>query len=536
MKKIFKIASLLLAVAMISQACSEKLLDIPQQGVQSEDNSYITDDDCMSAVAAMYSMWRSVWSGCGYRLATIAYPNMFWAKNLLGDDITTNARIESELANMAATVSNQWVEAIYNGLYKLVYYSNIITDKFTDESETKARAIAEAKFFKALSYYELITLWGQVPLVDHVLAPEEYEIGPSDYATLWKFVEDNLNEAINSKALPSKKNIDDKDANVRITLEAAYAVLGKVYLTEEKFSDAQAAFKKVIDSHLYGLIPNIEDLYHTQANFCREYIFENVRKWDTANLYYMDEGKSAVQDGWYGLQENWPFPYCFETDGTQTYPFVDQMGWGDMNPTRKIYDAFVAEEGPSSRRRLASCLVVDDLPSFGVVYTSGASWGGNEGVFRFKWLMNQEDEIWNAWTGRLNNTPCMRYADVLLMMAEACVRGGGGNADQYVNEVRERVGLPAKSGVTFEDVKKERQLELCFEAVRFQDLKRWGDLSKELADKGKKLPTFMPGGIVQYADNPDPAAGYQDHDQLLPFPLVELQTNKAMKDHQNVGY
>ncbi|MBO7643771.1 MAG: RagB/SusD family nutrient uptake outer membrane protein, partial [Bacteroidales bacterium] len=179
MKKIFKIASLLLAVAMISQACSEKLLDIPQQGVQSEDNSYITDDDCMSAVAAMYSMWRSVWSGCGYRLTNIAYPNMFWAKNLLGDDITTNARIESELANMAATVSNQWVEAIYNGLYKLVYYSNIITDKFTDESETKARAIAEAKFFKALSYYELITLWGQVPLVDHVLAPEEYEIGPS---------------------------------------------------------------------------------------------------------------------------------------------------------------------------------------------------------------------------------------------------------------------------------------------------------------------------------------------------------------------
>ena len=535
MKKLFKIVSVLLAATTLSVACSEELLDIPQQGVQSEDNSYITDDDCLSAVAAMYSMWRSVWSGCGYAIGP-CYSNMFWAKNLLGDDIVTNSRTESEFANMAVTVSNAWVEAIYIGLYKNIYYANIITDKFTDESPVKARAIAEAKFFKGLCYYELITLWGSVPLVDHVLKPEEYEIGPTDIATLWQFAETNLKEAIESGTLPSKTSIDDKETVVRITQEAAYAVLGKIYLTEEKFSDAQTAFKKVIDSHLYGLIPNIGDLYHTQANFCREYIFENVRKWDTANLYYMNDEKSAIQDGWYGLQDNWPFPYCFETDGTQTYPFVDQMGWGDMNPTKKIYDAFVAEEGPNSTRRLASCLVIEDLPSFGVVYTGGASWAGNEGVFRFKWLMNQEDEIWNAWTGRLNNTPCMRYADVLLMMAEACVRGGGGSADQYVNEVRARVGLPAKSGVTFEDVKKERQLELCFEAVRFQDLKRWGDLAKECADKGKKLPTLMPGGVVQYADNPDPAAGFQDRDNLLPFPLVEIQTNKAMKEHQNPGY
>ena len=211
------------------------------------------------------------------------------------------------------------------------------------------------------------------------------------------------------------------------------------------------------------------------------------------------------------------------------------MGWGDMNPTRKVYDAFVAEEGPSSRRRLASCLVLDDLPSFGVVFTGG-TWRGNEGVLRFKWLMNQEDEIWNAWTGRLNDTPCMRYADVLLMMAEACLRGGGGSADSYYNEVRTRAGLPTKSGVTMEDVKKERLLELCFEAVRFQDLKRWGDLATECADKGKKIPTLMDGGHVQYVDNPDPAAGFQERDYLLPIPLVELQTNKAMKDHQNIGY
>jgi hypothetical protein len=122
------------------------------------------------------------------------------------------------------------------------------------------------------------------------------------------------------------------------------------------------------------------------------------------------------------------------------------------------------------------------------------------------------------------------------MMAEACVRGGLGSADTYVNEVRARAGLAPKSGVTLADVKKERQLELCFEAVRFQDLKRWGDLPTELKDKGKKLPTLMPGNIVNYSDNPDPAAGWQNRDYLLPFPLSEIQTNKALADQQNPDY
>ena len=536
MKTLYKLFAVFAGAALVLNACSEKLLDIPQQGVQSEDNSYITDDDCMAATTAIYHAWRAAWSGCGYTIGQV-YANLFWMKNLMADDMISGiGGSEEEFANSTVTPANTWVEACYNGLFRTVYYSNMVLDKFTAESDVKARCIAEARFFRALSYYELITLWGAVPKVDHVLAPEEYNIGKTEIADLWDFVEKDLNAAIDSGKLPSKTGIDDKDTGTRITREAALAVLGKVYLTEEKFSEAKGAFEKVINSRLYGLIPDMNDLYHMQANGCREYIFENVRKWDTANLRNPDAAASAVQDGWYGLQDNWIFPYAFTTDGTNTFPFVDLMGWGDMNPTRKIYEAFVAEEGASSYRRLASCLVVNDLSSFGVIYTGSAKWTGNEGVLRFKWLMSQEDEIWNAWTGNLTNTPCMRYADVLLMMAEACVRGGLGSADTYVNEVRARAGLAPKSGVTLADVKKERQLELCFEAVRFQDLKRWGDLPTELKDKGKKLPTLMPGNIVNYSDNPDPAAGWQNRDYLLPFPLSEIQTNKALADQQNPDY
>ena len=77
MKKIQLLLMLMLAVAVCS--CGDKLLDIPQQGVQSEDNSYITDDDCDAAITAVYAGWRSIWSGKGLE---VTYCTLFWLKNL----------------------------------------------------------------------------------------------------------------------------------------------------------------------------------------------------------------------------------------------------------------------------------------------------------------------------------------------------------------------------------------------------------------------------------------------------------------------
>ena len=219
------------------------------------------------------------------------------------------------------------------------------------------------------------------------------------------------------------------------------------------------------------------------------------------------------------------------------YPFVTIMGWGAMIPTKKVYDAFVAEEGPTSARRMASVVSLADLPSLKVTITKSLQWDYNEGYFRFKWLMSTEDEVDMAWTGRLNNTPCMRYADVLLMMAEACVRDNK-NGDVYINEVRTRAGLGTLTNATMADIKKERLLEMCFEATRLQDLKRWdeyeGDLAANLTDKGKKIPRLLGqadgSATVTWTDNPDPNAGWSEAERYLPYPLVEVQTNKLIDE------
>ena len=531
---------------MATLAC-EKNLDIRQKSVLSTEGFYenATPEDAEALIGSIYHLY---WGGRDVTCVNGIEKIMFL--NAIDDDhypgggsFTDNSNQFQDAGNYNVTSADSAPKIMYRGVYKVIYHCNLILEKIPESNNERINRVrAEANFLRALAMFDAVRWWGTPPLVDHVLSQDEYYQSNTPTEESIKWILDRMKEA--ADALPAISGKGQQEAfGARISKHAALAYRGKVGLWYgQKFNDktilegAVKDLQTVINSGLYGLIPDMNDLYHTQANGCREYIFENVRKWDTSNLHNDDDAKSAVQDGWYGLQENWLFPYTFVTDGTNTYPFVDQMGWGGMNPTRKVYDAFVAEEGPSSYRRLASCLVLEDLPSFGVKFTNGASWKGNEGVFRFKWLMSLEDEMWNAWTGNLTNTPCMRYADVLLLAAEAAVRGGGGSADAYVNEVRARAKLPAKSGVTFEDVKKERLLELCFEAVRFQDLKRWGDLAKECADKGKKMPTLMASGTVQYVDNPDPAAGFQERDLLLPFPLSEIQTNKALADQQNPGY
>lgn len=138
-------------------------------------------------------------------------------------------------------------------------------EKFNPEdSPIKSRNVAEAKFYRALCHFELTTLWGTPPKVDKVLkSTEEYKVSNSAQEDLWTFIETDLKEAIASGSLTSKVNMDDKDGSTRATLEAAEAMLGKVYLYLGKYNEAKSMFEKVISSKKYGLESDISILYHT---------------------------------------------------------------------------------------------------------------------------------------------------------------------------------------------------------------------------------------------------------------------------------
>jgi hypothetical protein len=226
-----------------------------------------------------------------------------------------------------------------------------------------------------------------------------------------------------------------------------------------------------------------------------------------------------------------------------------------FRPSKSLYDAYVAEEGVDGYRLASWIKTWEQVVAMNIAVNATGNRYGNEGYFRLKWLASLDDEYVAYWCGNQSNTPVIRYADVLLMAAEACLQSGDqSGADTYVNLVRNRAQLTPKSNVSLNDIKLERRLELAMEGIRFQDLKRWGDAATVLADKGRKLPTFriVPDpnndittveGIynaqyttsLSYTSNERPLAGWTpNRDEYLPFPESELQVNSNIV--QNPGY
>ena len=543
----------LLAGLVSFSSCNVDLLDIPQQGVTSEETFYKTDEDCEEAIAAVYSAWRTAYSG-GH-MGAAQYANGFFLKNFLADDFNSGGSrsdqtYAQEIYESRIMPTNLWVEAYYKDLYSTVYLCNLVIGKFDpSESAIKARNVAEAKVYRALCYFELTTLWGNPPKVDRVLQnSDEYKVYNSTKEELWSFIETDLKDAIDSGALTSKTSLNDKDGCTRATLEAAKTILGKAYLYQGKYGDAKTLFKEVINTGLYDLEDDIDVLYHTAGNGSKEYVLECTRHFDMSNMY--------SQGGWYGILANWGFGYGFIAgpEASSHFNFNSTSGYSYYNPTKSLYDAFVVEEGEDGYRVTSWICPFDRVPSMNIGVNATNNRYGNEGYFRLKWLTSTDDENVSFWCGNQSCTPVIRYADVLLMMAECCIQTGDADADNYFNRVRTRAKLPSKSGIDMDDLKLERRLELAMEAVRFQDLIRWGDAATVLKDKGKKLPTFQivpdsdndlttAEGIynakyttsVSYTDNEYELAGWTpNRDELLPYPENEIEVNPNID--QNPGY
>jgi hypothetical protein len=128
----------------------------------------------------------------------------------------------------------------------------------------------------------------------------------------------------------------------------------------------------------------------------------------------------------------------------------------------------------------------------------------------------------------------MRYAEVLLLAAEACLQSGDqAGALNYINQIRTRAKLPNLTTVTLNDIKKEKRLELCMEMVRFQDLVRWGDAATALANRGKQVPVFN-GAVISFPYTNDTYGFKTGKNELLPFPEHEMGVNQNLK--QNPGW
>ena len=521
MKKNILYIALLGVMSLMTVSCNSEL-DIEKHGnMGSMDTYYNTDENINTATASLYVSAKSL------------YYNWLFTKNLLSDDAWAGGgqrgdNGEMEKLNEYNFDSNHsMIESIYSGLYSVIYNANLIIDKTEGETAVMKRAINEAKVFRAWAHFELVTLWGTAPKVDHLLETSEYRQSNGTAADTWAFVEQDLTEAIASGTLPSKSGVDDSETGIRVTKEVAQALLGKAYLFQGKNGEAATMLDNVINSNKYALFAGEYDAqFHAAANNNCESLFELQKRNDPEQLWNQFDFLYCMQ-GWRTSVLAYDMPAVAEL-ALGTYGFI--------NPRKSLYDAFVAWEGEDGYRKSKTILNYDQMKAYGVSVQSGAAVYGNEGYFFWKNQSLREDCITDMsyfQVGQFINLKVMRYAEVLLLAAEANLQSGNSaKALQYINEIRTRAKLAPLSNVTLDDIKTEKRLELCNEAVRYQDLVRWGDAKTAMADQGKQVPAFT-GTDVQW-NWQNTVYGFKDKNVLLPIPLKELELNPNMT--QNAGW
>ncbi len=521
MKKNILYIALLGGLSLMNVSC-ESELDIEKHGnMGSMDTYYTTDENINTATASLYLEAKS------------NYYNWFFVKNLLSDDIWCGGgqrgdNGEMEKLNEYSFDSNHgMIESLYSGLYGIIYKANLIIDKTEGDTPVMKRAINEAKVFRALGHFELVTLWGTAPKVDHLLAADEYRQANGTAADTWAFIEQDLTEAINSGTLPSKSDANDQETGIRVTKELAQALLGKAYLFQGKNSEAAIMLDNVISSNKYALFAGeYDDQFHAAANNNCESLFELQKRNDPEQLWNSFDMVYIMQ-GWRTSELSY---------GGESIMKLAIGNYGFSNPRKSLYEAFVAWEGTDGYRLGKTIMNYDQLKAFGVQVQSGKSVYGNEGYFFWKNQAFREDCIMDMsyfQIGQYIDLKVMRYAEVLLLAAEANLQAGNtSKALEYINMVRARAKETPLTTVTLNDIKTEKRLELCNEGVRYQDLVRWGDAKTALGEQGKQVPAFTVSGVQWNWQNTK--YGFQDKNMLLPIPLKELELNPNM--HQNTGW
>ena len=521
MKKNILYIALLAVVSLMTVSCESKL-DIEKHGnMGSMDTYYTTDENINSASAALYLSVRS------------NYFTWYFLKNLLSDDVWCGGdqrgdNGEMEKLNEYTYDSNHGsIEGVYSGLYSVIYNANLIIDMTQGDTPVMKHAINEAKVFRAWAHFELVSLWGTAPIVDHLLTPDEYRQGNSDAAATWAFVEKDLTEAINSGTLPSKSSVNDAETGIRATKEFAQALLGKAYLFQGKYSEAASMLDNVINSGKYELFKGEYDgLFRAANNNNCESMFELQKRYDTEQMWNQLDMTFLMQ-GWRSDKLKYKGEAA-QVIATGTYGF--------LNPRKSLYDAFVAWEGADGYRLKKSIWTYQQLNDFGVSISGSNAVYGNEGYFYWKGQSLKEDVVTDMsffQGGQFIDLKIMRYAEVLLMAAEAQLQAGNNSkALDYINQIRTRAQEQPLTTVSLDDIKTEKRLELCLECVRYQDLVRWGDAKSAMGNQGKEVPAFTTDGIQWNWQNT--VYGFQDKNMLLPIPLKELELNPNM--HQNTGW
>jgi hypothetical protein len=513
MKKLIYKLTFISGLVLMLASCEKEFLDKPIYGVLAADDYFKTEEELQEGVFSCYDILQ--WS------VAPDWTSMYVVKSFPSDESHAGGGSDADqppyqqLDDYSYTSENKPIEHSFKAMYFGIARANAIINIAVGDTPAKIQMIAEAKALRAYFYFELVSMWGGVPLRLTLPTPTEYAIAKSTPEEIYAQIHKDLDEAIPN--LPKKSEYSPA-MRFRMSQGTALALNGKAYLYQKKYPEAVAALDKVIQSNEYALAADYSKLFLKQSEYGVESLFEigyvSTEGYDWGSFQW---GGNRAMENNINWQLMGPRGDYFKSG---TSGLIG--GWGFNYPTAKMGQAFDAE-GDMIRKNTSMLSVADLRSKFGGDWTEdwtkpNAVWG-MEGYFRLKYgTILAETNAANGAVPELNygtNVRLIRYADVLLMAAEAkFLAGNVASAQVNFDQVRNRVSLPAKV-ISMDAIKTERRLELAFEGFRFLDLVRWGDAATVLKNQGfNKNGNFA----AKHSLYPIPSAEVNNNDKITQNP------------------
>lgn len=465
MKKTIYIAALM----FILMSCKKEFIELVPYSTATTAVLYKTDKDFKDAVIGIYTPLRSV------------YSNFWQFGDLPADDLSCRISEGSSLAIERFYVTSDigLLNSTWRDYYKLIFAANTILSQIETADKTLVlnanQYIGETKFLRALAYFNLVRIFGDVPMITKVLTTEEaLKTAREPVANIYNTV--IIPDLLDAESkLPAKYSATDVG---RPTNGAVKSLLGMVYLTLKDFVNAESKLQEVTTMG-YQLLPKYTDLFDfTKDEHHAEYIFD---------VEYISGGL--------GLGSNFTNQFMDNRGDLLNYYGIKGQGGQSGSPSEGYFTLF---EGSDIRKGYihhiidglpnGTPMIPIDLMTYTTKYVVAISISGDSPA----------------------NWKVIRYANVLLMYAEALNENG--KTDQaltYLNQIRSRAGATSYSGLTQSDLREniylERRLEFYLEGQRWFDLVRTGRALTVMESQGMKpyMTVFpIPRGQIQIVNDP----------------------------------
>lgn len=539
-----KIALFLVPCSLLLTGC-EDYLTAPNPATDKVEDFLASGQACINNVNSDYVPLQ-------WEYAT-TYCSEWFIGDIVSDDALKGGQNLNDMSNSYdmenwKTISNNdMLNDIYRANFlgigrcnlSLRYIANVAPDSVMSES-VKNRLLGEAHFLRAMYYFRLLRIFGGVPLtLDVIDGTDGWKLERASVDEVYKAIIADLEAANATLWVRSQYPAEDLG---RATKGAAQAMLLKTYLymagdywnkqvsmsSADCYKLAKAWGDSIIASGEYSLETNYANLFSLAGENGPESVFE---------VQYMEEETSdyGADAGGFGATRG-----TFSVILTRSRSSLLGGGWGFNKPTQNLYD----EYEPGDARRDATILNPHDTL---IENPNEEIYLGCRYVSRKRSLYLNEsgtsyEKLGHATRGEINNT-IIRYADVLLMHAEACIGAGQGDAQADLNQVRTARGMASYPGYSFtvngttidaptllQAVRHERRVELAMEGHRWFDIVRWNGLDGQGVKK--HMDAYKATETKKAQDQM--AAFVEGKHEIFPIPSKQLELNPALT--QNPQY